>query len=531
MPQRRKATFAALSALVSTVSHRQRFVIFVTLFLSAIGKILAVIAAERVVDGDVRGTAVAAVVGVAIFGAARVLMNGARVDAQCEIQRSMTRALLESDVLAEPTPQPIRALFEPATNARTLVGETIPELAASAIAAVAVAPIVVSTLPSRALFVAAVAITAVMAALVALSRVSAAVERRVFEASQRAHDRLAFAVEGRLELAARGAEAVAMKSVDRALDEYRTTAKRGAWASAMLGRLPLAAGLAVVVVIVVADAAAREAVTSAILRQALVLGACLPIAIGVVMRGNELLRLSASVGPVIDVLSAPQRAELARTGLALPSLPAAIAFREVSFGYDTDLQPTISALSFDWPVGGPLFIEGRNGAGKSTLLRLVLGLRSPQLGVVSIAGADLESVDLQRLRRSIAYLPQRPYLGEHFATLREALCSVGEDVSAESMIAALERVGLTTVARLGALLDVEVGELSAGQRQRLALARILLQDASIYLLDEPDANLDRPGIALVGEIVLDLVQRGRMVAIAAHTDGLAAIPGTRLVLD
>jgi ABC-type transport system involved in cytochrome bd biosynthesis fused ATPase/permease subunit len=111
------------------------------------------------------------------------------------------------------------------------------------------------------------------------------------------------------------------------------------------------------------------------------------------------------------------------------------------------------------------------------------------------------------------------------------MATFGERPSDGVLHGALARVGLAPLARDGVdLLDSAVGELSAGQRQRLALARVLLQDAAIYLLDEPDANLDRAGIALVGEIVRDLVARGRMVAIAAHTDELASIPGTRLTL-
>jgi ABC-type transport system involved in cytochrome bd biosynthesis fused ATPase/permease subunit len=97
----------------------------------------------------------------------------------------------------------------------------------------------------------------------------------------------------------------------------------------------------------------------------------------------------------------------------------------------------------------------------------------------------------------------------------------------------LARVGLATAlaGRAVAALDVVIGELSAGQRQRVALARVLLRDASVYLLDEPDANLDRDGIRLVGELVSELVQRGRMIAIAAHTTELTSLAGTRVTLE
>jgi ATP-binding cassette subfamily C protein CydCD len=519
-----------LSALWATISSRLRLLVGATTAISVAGKVLAVIVAERVVGGDVRATVVVGALGVVLFGAARILTNGTRVDVQCDLQSSLSRALLQCDVLAEPTPQPMRALFEPALNARTLVTDTIPELVASVIAAAAVAPIVIATLPPRALVVAAIAVTVVLAALVGLGRLSAGIQLRVWDASQRVLDQVAFAVEGRLELAARGSEEVAMRSVDHAIDEYRNLAKRSGWLSAMLGRVPFAAGLAAVVLAVVFDASSREAVTSAVLKQALVLAACLPILAGIVMRGNELLRLSATLGPVLDVLGAPRRPELVRRGDSPPLLPAAVVVRDLSFGYDAGSPPTIRGLSFEWPARTPLFIEGPNGAGKSTLLRVLLGLRPPQEGSVTLGGGELGTLDLQTLRRSIAYLPQRPYLGEHYATIRSALRGLDEDASDGAMRAAIDRVGLGNAARSGDVLDVEVGELSAGQRQRLALARVLLHDAAIYFLDEPDANLDRAGIALVAEVVRDLVARGRMVAIAAHTGELAEIPGARLKL-
>jgi ATP-binding cassette subfamily C protein CydD len=532
VPQRRRATLASVAALYATTSRRSRFVVAVTTAISAIGKVLAVVVAERVVGGDIRSTMLVGVVGVVLFGVSRLLSSGTRVDAQCDLQRAMARRLVESDVLTEPTSQPMWALFEPASNARALVTEIVPEVIASLIAAVAVAPIVAATLPPRALVVGGVALVVVMVALVALGRASARVQLRVWDASRKVLEQVAIAVEGRLELVARGADAAAIRSVERAIEGYRTSAKRGAWSAAMLGRAPLAAGLAAVVLVVVLDASYREAVTAAVLKQALVVTACLPILLGVVMLANQIVRLSTTIGPVLDVLAAPPREELVRAGKAPPRLPAEVTARGVTFAYDAASTPTLHDVSFDWPAGAALVVEGPNGAGKSTLLRILLGLRSPQEGSVTIGGADLATVDLPLLRRGMAYLPQRPYLGEPEASVRAALRGMDDDTLTDSaMRTALEQVGLGAAARRGGdVLDTPLGELSAGQRQRLALARVLLHDAAIYLLDEPDANLDRAGIALVGEIVRDLVRRGRMVAVAAHTAELSSLEGTRVTL-
>jgi ABC-type transport system involved in cytochrome bd biosynthesis fused ATPase/permease subunit len=101
----------------------------------------------------------------------------------------------------------------------------------------------------------------------------------------------------------------------------------------------------------------------------------------------------------------------------------------------------------------------------------------------------------------------------------------------ERILAALDRVGLLPVLRRAGddPLTVRVDSLSVGERQRIALARILCRDAFLFLLDEPDANLDRTGIALVAELLRDLAGRG-MVAFAAHTPELLAVAGRVVVL-
>lgn len=530
MQARRPGSLTSLRSLYAVTSFRTKSIVVAKTAISAGSKILAVLLAERVLGGDVQSIAVVGIAGVLFFGAARVVGGTAQVDAQCDLHRALTRAVVEGDVLTSPTSHPLRALYEPTVQARNLVTDTAPELVASVLAAVAVAHTVSSSLSARALLVGAVAIAVVMAALLAIGRVTTAMQRRVWDASQDVLDKVAFAIEGRLELVARGADQRALGSVDDALETYRTTAKRGAWKLAMLGRAPLVAGLGAVVLAVLLDASYREAVTTAVLKQALVLSACLPILLGTVMRANDLVRASPTVAPVLEVLSAVPRTELTRPGTPPPQLPATYSARNVEFAYGEVGAPALHAVSFDWNPGEVLIVEGPNGAGKSTLLRLLLGLRPPRAGTLAIGGNDLGSVDLPELRRGIAYLTQRPYLGEAYATVRTALRGLGDESRDDALRATLARVGLDPSRGNIDMLDVAVGELSAGQRQRISLARVLLHDASIYLLDEPDANLDRAGVALVAEIIRELVQRGRMVAVAAHTGDLAELPGTRVKL-
>lgn len=528
MPPRRRATLVTLATLYRTLSARTRAATLLSVVFLAIAKLLGVLIAVRVAASDVRGAVLVGGFAVGTYAILRVVTAIVRVNAEGDLHRSLARAMVEGDVLDSHSP-PMRALFEPMYQARAVVADVAPEALANALAALAVAPIVAATLPARVLVVSAVALAGVVIAQLLVTKKSAAVQRSVLGAYESMQDRASFVVEGRLEIVARGAERSALRSLDDAIAEYATTARRATWSSAFLGRAPLAAGLAAVMVAVVADASYRADITSAVLGQALVLAACLPILLSLVLRTNELVRTATQVTPLLDVLEAPRREELARAGRVAPLLPASIVVRDIDFAYSANAPLALRGLSFEWPAGEALFIEGPNGSGKSTLLRLFLGLRTPRRGTITVGDRDLNGLDLPSLRKSIAYLPQRAYLGETHVTVRDALCAFGGAQTDAALEEALVRVGLGEQTKAG-VLDAAVGELSAGQRQRVALARVLLPDAAIYLLDEPDANLDRAGIARVGIIVRELVAQGRMVAVAAHTEQLGSVPGRRLTL-
>jgi ABC-type transport system involved in cytochrome bd biosynthesis fused ATPase/permease subunit len=161
----------------------------------------------------------------------------------------------------------------------------------------------------------------------------------------------------------------------------------------------------------------------------------------------------------------------------------------------------------------------------------VLGLATPTAGQVLVDGVPLVDLDVLAWRRAIAFLPQRPYLAPR-ATVRECLRFLEGDVSEEWMHECLERVGLRTVLGRASQdpLGVRVGTLSIGQRQRVALARVLCRRAPMVVLDEPDANLDRDGIELVGELVSEIA-RDRMVLVVAHTQELLARADRVVTLD
>ena len=180
-----------------------------------------------------------------------------------------------------------------------------------------------------------------------------------------------------------------------------------------------------------------------------------------------------------------------------------------------------------------LALVGPSGCGKSTLLSVLLGLLEPEAGSVRIGDVELAELDLEAWRAQLSWVPQRPHL---FA------CSIAQNVrlarseaSDEEVWAALSAAGLAeTVRELPAGLQTVLGDrgagLSAGERQRLALARAFLRDTPLLLLDEPTANLDGQTERAVVEAVRRL-SRGRTVVLVAHRPALIDLADRVLALE
>ncbi|MCP9209895.1 thiol reductant ABC exporter subunit CydD [Streptomyces cucumeris] len=185
-------------------------------------------------------------------------------------------------------------------------------------------------------------------------------------------------------------------------------------------------------------------------------------------------------------------------------------------------EPSLSATSFALRPGETVAVVGPSGAGKSTLLNAVLGFAEPSAGRILLGGQDLKSLDPESWRRQIAWVPQRPYL---FAgTIAENVRLARPDADDSSVRAALRDAGaLDFVTALPEGTATRLGELgsglSAGQRQRIALARAFLADRPVLLLDEPTANLDGETEAAVVAAVRRLAA-GRTVLMVVHRPAL-----------
>lgn len=202
-----------------------------------------------------------------------------------------------------------------------------------------------------------------------------------------------------------------------------------------------------------------------------------------------------------------------------------IAFEGVTVRYPGRSGDAVSDVSFAVEPGETVALVGPSGFGKSTLLNVLLGFVQPSEGQVRAGGADLCDVDLERWRSRIAWVPQRPHL---FAgSVAENVRLARSDADDAAVRRALGEAGaLEFVDALPDGADTLLGEdgagLSAGQRQRLALARAFLADRPVLLLDEPTAALDGATEAEVVEAVRRLAV-GRTVLLVVHRPALLAV--------
>jgi len=229
-------------------------------------------------------------------------------------------------------------------------------------------------------------------------------------------------------------------------------------------------------------------------------------------------RSMASIQRVMDLLQTPVLIPYEGESLPVDAVDGELEFDHVTFHYDEGLSPAIHDISLKIPAGENIAFVGSTGGGKSTLIKLLLRFHEPQQGEIRLDGRPIHRIALQDLRRAIGYVAQDTFLAD--ASVAENIAYGMSGVSRDDIMnAAKAAEAHEFICRLPNAYDTQVGErgmkLSGGQRQRLALARAILKNPPILILDEATSAVDNETEAAI-QRSLDRLIVGRTSLIIAH---------------
>jgi ATP-binding cassette subfamily C protein LapB len=233
------------------------------------------------------------------------------------------------------------------------------------------------------------------------------------------------------------------------------------------------------------------------------------------------------------IMKAPVERPAGKTFLHRPRLAGQIEMQKISFNYPGQERPALDGISFRITPGERVGVLGRIGSGKSTIARLLIGLYEPAEGAVLMDGTDIRQIDPADLRRNVGYVSQDNYL--FFGTVRDNIAFGAPHVDDPTVLRAAFVAGVTDFLRTHPHgFDLQVGErgmgLSGGQRQAIVIARALLLDPQIVLLDEPTSNMDNSTEALFKQRLAQILP-GKTLVLVTHRSSLLSLVERLIVID
>ncbi|MEV4396293.1 thiol reductant ABC exporter subunit CydC [Nonomuraea sp. NPDC049607] len=342
--------------------------------------------------------------------------------------------------------------------------------------------------------------------------------------------RVADLVHGSADLAAYGAGERALSgalAADESLAALERRQSRVHAAALAVGTL--AQGLTVAAIVLLAQGAGAGSVATAVLALTALVSfePVLPLAAA----GERMAGITAAIRRLREVRAAAPAVTEPAAPAPVPSAPLTVEVEGLVVRHPGAARPALDGVSLRLTPGRRVAIVGPSGAGKSTLLAALMRLVEPESGSVRVNGADLRDLSGDDVRTLMTGLTQDPYIFR--TTLRDNLRLAGPDADDERLTAAVREARLGPwVERTG--WDAELGEdgrtVSGGQLQRLALARALLYDPPVLLLDEPAEALDEETADRLMADLLDVIRERTTVLVTHRLKGLESVDEV-VVLD
>lgn len=244
-------------------------------------------------------------------------------------------------------------------------------------------------------------------------------------------------------------------------------------------------------------------------------------------------RAKMTKATVDSMMGLEQETQVGEVPLRCEKLSGSIEFNDVTFRYPQNQHTSLNEISLKIVAGEKVGIIGRSGSGKSSLAKLLVSFYQPDSGMVLMDGIDARQLDVNDIRHNIGYVPQDIHLFS--GTLRDNLIIGAGYVDEETMIRAATLAGVHDFCRRHPSgYNLQVGErgmnLSGGQRQAVALARALLLDPSILLMDEPTSSMDNTSEDLIKKALVPLV-KNKTLLLVTHRASLLTLVDRLIVLD